>query len=108
MFGKRGTPSGTGGPPVPAPPNPIGLDSGPATAPPPLPAPTIPAAKRIHDTGDPPPPKPVAVDPPRPAPEPAVRRSENFYDVKSTVFSALIDTIDLSQLARLDIESARE
>ena len=37
-----------------------------------------------------------------------VRRSENFYDIKSTVFSALIDTIDLSQLARLDIESARE
>ena len=37
-----------------------------------------------------------------------MRRSENFYDVKSTVFSALIDTIDLSQLARLDIESARE
>ncbi len=38
----------------------------------------------------------------------AVRRSENFYDIKSTVFSALIDTIDLSQLSRLDIESARE
>ena len=37
-----------------------------------------------------------------------VRRSENFYDIKSTVFSALIDTIDLSQLARLDVESARE
>jgi pilus assembly protein CpaF len=37
-----------------------------------------------------------------------VRRSENFYDIKSTVFSALIDTIDLSQLARLDTESARE
>jgi pilus assembly protein CpaF len=37
-----------------------------------------------------------------------VRRSENFYDIKSTVFSALIDTIDLSQLARLDQDSARE
>jgi pilus assembly protein CpaF len=52
-------------------------------------------------------------EPPRPARPaapvtPAVRRSENFYDVKTTVFSALIDTIDLSQLARLDTESARE
>jgi pilus assembly protein CpaF len=45
---------------------------------------------------------------PRAAGEGGVRRSENFYDIKSTVFSALIDTIDLSQLARLDTESARE
>src|SRR6266550_3695964 len=44
----------------------------------------------------------------RPAAEGNVRRSENFYDIKSTVFSALIDTIDLSQLAGLDPESARE
>ncbi|WP_407048557.1 CpaF family protein [Methyloraptor flagellatus] len=35
-------------------------------------------------------------------------RSEEYYDVKSSIFSALIDTIDLSQLARLDLESARE
>jgi pilus assembly protein CpaF len=35
-------------------------------------------------------------------------RAEEYYDVKSSIFSALIDTIDLSQLARLDIESARE
>lgn len=38
----------------------------------------------------------------------AVRRADTYYDTKSTVFSALIDTIDLSQLARLDLESARE
>ncbi len=44
----------------------------------------------------------------RPAPVEAPRRSEDFYDVKSTVFAALIDTIDLSQLAKLDLESARE
>ncbi len=37
-----------------------------------------------------------------------MRRSENFYDIKTSVFSALIDTIDISQLARLDTESARE
>src|SRR5204863_1098478 len=78
----------------------------------PVAAPPTPAAKLIYDNGEASPPKPVAIDPPRPpvrpAPEPAVRRSDNFYDIKSTVFSALIDTIDLSQLARLDIESARE
>lgn len=35
-------------------------------------------------------------------------RNENYYDTKSQVFSALIDTIDLSQLSKLDAESARE
>lgn len=47
--------------------------------------------------------------PPVPAPEPkAGRHSEQYYATKSTVFNALIDTIDLSQLAQLDAESARE
>jgi pilus assembly protein CpaF len=36
------------------------------------------------------------------------QKSEEYYDTKSSIFSALIDTIDLSQLARLDPESARE
>lgn len=35
-------------------------------------------------------------------------RTEDYYNTKSQVFSALIDTIDLSQLAKLDAESARE
>jgi pilus assembly protein CpaF len=35
-------------------------------------------------------------------------RSETYYDTKSQVFSALIDTIDLSQLAKLEAEAARE
>ncbi|MFC3208661.1 CpaF family protein [Aquamicrobium soli] len=35
-------------------------------------------------------------------------RSESYYDTKSQVFSALIDTIDLSQLAKLEPDSARE
>ncbi|WP_413710743.1 CpaF family protein [Rhizobium sp. Rhizsp82] len=35
-------------------------------------------------------------------------RTEEYYDTKTQVFSALIDTIDLSQLAKLDGESARE
>ena len=41
------------------------------------------------------------------APKPR-QRSEEFYDIKATVFNALIDTIDLTQLAKLDAESARE
>jgi pilus assembly protein CpaF len=36
------------------------------------------------------------------------RRSENYYDVKTTVFNALIDTIDLTQLANLNNDAARE
>ena len=46
------------------------------------------------------------------AAKPAVRsmpeRSEDYYQIKTTIFSALIDTIDLSQLAQLDPDSARE
>ncbi|MBX6425075.1 MAG: CpaF family protein [Variibacter sp.] len=43
-----------------------------------------------------------------PLPLGEVRRSDTFYEVKSTIFSALIEAIDLTQLARLDAESARE
>ena len=39
---------------------------------------------------------------------PVDTRSEQYYQTKMTVFNALIDTIDLSQLAQLDAESARE
>src|SRR5262249_17527614 len=35
-------------------------------------------------------------------------RSEEYYDVKTTVFNALIDSIDLTQLSKLDPEAARE
>ncbi len=35
-------------------------------------------------------------------------RGESYYDTKSQVFSALIDTIDLSQLAKLEPDNARE
>jgi pilus assembly protein CpaF len=34
--------------------------------------------------------------------------SEQYYQIKSIIFNALIETIDLSQLAQLDTESARE
>ncbi len=36
------------------------------------------------------------------------RRSEFYYEVKGTIFGALIEAIDLAQLARLDAEAARE
>ena len=35
-------------------------------------------------------------------------RSDNYYDIKSTIFNALIDAIDLTQLGQLDRESARD
>jgi len=47
----------------------------------------------------PPPPVPSATD---------SRRSESYYEVKGTIFGALIEAIDLAQLAKLDADSARE
>jgi pilus assembly protein CpaF len=43
-----------------------------------------------------------------PAPAEQSRRSENYYDIKSTIFNALIDAIDLTQLAQLDRDAARD
>jgi pilus assembly protein CpaF len=88
MFGKR--PGG-------------GNDSGPretkrATgAAPPPPPPPVAAAKTSSKAPEAPPP-PMAID----------SRSEQYYEVKTTIFNALIDTIDLAQLAQLDAASARE
>ncbi|HET7910981.1 MAG TPA: CpaF family protein, partial [Pseudolabrys sp.] len=50
---------------------------------------------------------------PRPPANPAptavdTRRSEAYYETKTTIFGALIEAIDLAQLARLDVDSARE
>ncbi len=36
------------------------------------------------------------------------KRSENYYEVKGTIFGALIEAIDLAQLSKLDTDSARE
>jgi pilus assembly protein CpaF len=46
--------------------------------------------------------------PPVPPPITVDNRSEQYYEIKTTIFNALIDTIDLAQLAQLDAESARE
>nr|WP_245408768.1 CpaF family protein [Variibacter gotjawalensis] len=40
--------------------------------------------------------------------KPEAKRSNQYYEVKATIFNALIEAIDLAQLARLDSDSARE
>ena len=99
-FGKRS------GAPVAA--KPAAKPAMPAAPKPPAPAP---AAKA------PPPPKskakPAELKPPAAAnhTEQITKvndRSEEYYATKTTIFNALIDTIDLGQLAQLDQESARE
>ena len=54
-----------------------------------------------------------AIEVEMPAPKPAepvqeTERSDEYYEVKTSIFSTLIDTIDLAQLAQLDIDSARD
>ena len=56
------------------------------------------AAQRSQSAPQPSAPAAIAVD----------NRSDEYYNVKTTIFSALIDTIDLAQLAQLDVDSARE
>ena len=118
MFGKRSSAGGPGAPPPP----PAASAPRPASPPPAQ----KPAASTLADDVPPPPPpkastaaKPAA-PPPRPASKVATppppkekiatidNRSDEYYRTKTEVFNALIDTIDLSQLAQLDQESARE
>ncbi|MEO1749651.1 MAG: ATPase, T2SS/T4P/T4SS family, partial [Pseudomonadota bacterium] len=117
MFGKRGSGSSTGN---------QGFGGRPAanSAPPPAPAPA-PVEAPAASTAAPVERAPAATEPapapaPKPVPEPMqqpmgeepsrakTKRDENYYDTKTQVFSALIETIDLSQLSKLDAESARE
>src|ERR1700751_2618029 len=78
--------------------------------------PAPPASAPVAKNDAPPPPAPRAAAPllVTPAPKPQVARviadtrSEDYYQIKSTIFSALIDTIDLAQLAQLDPDSVRE
>jgi pilus assembly protein CpaF len=97
MFGKRSATSEQPRPVArPAAPQAVGAE-----------APTSAAPKA---TASPP---PAAPPPPMAPPKPVMThatdaRSEEYYQIKTTIFSALIDTIDLAQLAQLDPESARE
>ncbi|HEV7414947.1 MAG TPA: CpaF family protein [Tianweitania sediminis] len=103
MFGRRGSDSGTkelpafrppASTPVPAAPREPEGDGAAATA-----APAAAAPRRVVEA------PPMVPEAPRRGNR---ERSESYYDTKSQVFSALIDTIDLSQLAKLDPDSARE
>ena len=52
---------------------------------------------------------PVTIEPPSAPPPAAIEpRSDEYYVTKSTIFGALIEAIDLAQLAKLDADSARE
>lgn len=95
MFGKRsGTDTDFRAP------KPGAVSHEPAQAP----APTISRAPAPPAVASPP------LAPAKIAPPPAMesRRSDNYYEVKATIFGALIEAIDLAQLAKLDSESARE
>lgn len=102
MFGKRGSDDRDKplfARPAPAPAAPTVST---ADAAPPRPAPSVSPAQ---------PPARRAVEAPSLAAQPKRvqrERSESYYDTKSQVFAALIDTIDLSQLAKLEPDAARE
>ncbi|MEM7768856.1 MAG: ATPase, T2SS/T4P/T4SS family, partial [Pseudomonadota bacterium] len=101
-FGKKK--SGSGGDTLTAP----------RPAPKPAPAPKETKAPAPAKEAPAPAPKAAAVEvKPPPAAKPdktrdTEARSEQYFNTKMTVFNALIDTIDLAQLAQLDAESARE
>ena len=112
MFGKRGDAPAHHPAAVPHAPHPQQAAPQPVMPPGPQPQPMAPAQAA-------PAPQPAAPQAPAVAPQPMGQqqrqappkpmerdRSEEYYDVKTTVFNALIDTIDLTQLARLDAEAA--
>src|SRR4051794_10003848 len=51
--------------------------------------------------------RPQAMTPVSPAPG-RPRKTDEYYDLKTQIFGALIDTIDLSQLSKMDMDQARE
>ncbi|WP_119390224.1 CpaF family protein [Taklimakanibacter lacteus] len=122
MFGKRGEQGTFNHPAVPAPHqangqyarSPGAPDHMPDLKVQPAPPPSFPAASARPAAPPPPagqqrPGLPQAVAPPPAKPAAAIpRRSDNYYDIKSTIFNALIDAIDLTQLSQLDREGARD
>ncbi len=53
-------------------------------------------------------PKVAPPAPAKPVEVEAKHKSESYYDIKSTIFNALIDAIDLTQLGQLDRDAARD
>src|SRR5436309_6323106 len=79
----------------------------------PAPAKTASAPPPAGDVSPPPPPARVngataPPPPPRSLPRISEPRADDYYQIKPTIVNALIDTIDLAQLAQLDADSARE
>ena len=100
MFGKR---SGGGAPTKAAKPA-----SKPAPAKEPASAPKAAgkeAPKAPKKAAPQPAPEPIKVEQPKPT---GGKKSDTYYETKAQVFSALIDAIDLSHLAKLDPAQARE
>ncbi|HEY8268418.1 MAG TPA: CpaF family protein [Xanthobacteraceae bacterium] len=105
MFGKRGSASGVQERAKPAPSKPAPAKAGPA-----------PRAHEIARSGAAAGTESAAASAPIASPPivPAAptfsetRRSDTFYEVKSQIFGALIEAIDLTQLAKLDSMAARE
>ncbi|WP_375284912.1 ATPase, T2SS/T4P/T4SS family [Marinicauda pacifica] len=107
-FGQSGPKAAPARPPEPA-------DTGVATK-----AKPQPAAPRPKPAMPKPQPEPVskpvaAAEPSKAKPRPkavvetvGAERSREYYEIKTTIFNALIDTIDLSQLSRLDTETASD
>jgi pilus assembly protein CpaF len=122
MFGKRGEPGSSPPGAMPAPHQGNGQYARPGVAPSQIPDLKVEAGASFSP--QPVSPRPVTSFPPGgqrppvvpqaaapPAPKPAAstpRRSDNYYDIKSTIFNALIDAIDLTQLSQLDREGARD
>ena len=85
----------------------FGKRSGGNTAPAPARSAASAGESRLASTpAAPPSPGPAAAAAPPPQAE--ARRSDEYYITKSTIFGALIEAIDLSQLSKLDTENARE
>jgi len=99
MFGRRGTAEDVSRPAAKPPAATAAAPAKPASTPKQSTAAAAPAA---------PPPKLAPGPSQTPAPAAVDSRSDDYYQVKTMIFSALIDTIDLAQLAQLDGDSARE
>src|SRR4029453_12930934 len=116
MFGKRGAAEEV----VRARPERAGAPTTTARAPEKAPPAASPSAAKPQAAGPAtPPPAAAASQPPPPSakggaasaaatPIAVDNRSDHYYQVKTMIFSALIDTIDLAQLGQLDVDSARE
>ncbi|HNS88127.1 MAG TPA: CpaF family protein, partial [Parvularculaceae bacterium] len=103
MFGRRTAEVDTPSQAAPAAAKPKAAAPKPAAAPA-APKPAAPAKKAAAAAT--PPPRVAAVAHQQPVE--IGGRTDEYFQTKTTIFNALIDTIDLSQLAQLDTESAAE